>query len=101
MHVIERLTRHIPYGRRFFLRDQLARHQAEVQRIRDLYLDLLIRCVSNTIYRDPTMMPDQRPDFVAETRHVGKDWPARAHSMIGVVRLQNLKEMTELVLREG
>lgn len=103
--MIGRLARRIPYIRRpFFQRDQLAAtvvaQQSDVQRLRDQYLNLLIRCVSNTIYGDPTMVPGEEPVYVPERRRVGADWPAKAHTMIGTLRLQNLKEMTELVLRE-
>lgn len=67
-----------------------------------LYGDLLIRCISNTIYQDA---PQRRrwfgAQYVDKVREEGKDWPSRAHSMIGVKRLQNLRELTERALNEG
>lgn len=104
--MIGRIARRIPYIRRpFYQRDQLAATVAaqrlEVQRTRNQYLDLLIRCVSNTIYGDPTIVPGQAPVYAPESWRIGGDWPSVAHTMIGTLRLQNLKEMTELVLREG
>jgi O-methyltransferase len=67
-----------------------------------LYGDLLIRCISNTIYQDA---PQRRrwfgAQYVDKLREEGKDWPSRAHSMIGVKRLQNLRELTERALNEG
>lgn len=36
-----------------------------------------------------------------ELRAVGRDWPARADSMIGLQRMDNIKECVEAVLRDG
>ena len=36
-----------------------------------------------------------------ETRALGRDWPARAHTMIGLKRLDNLQFCVESVLRSG
>jgi demethyldecarbamoylnovobiocin O-methyltransferase/8-demethyl-8-(2,3-dimethoxy-alpha-L-rhamnosyl)tetracenomycin-C 4'-O-methyltransferase len=47
----------------------------------DLYLDLMMRCLTDWIY-----------DGVDErARAEGRDWPARAHTMIGLKRLANLR----------
>lgn len=53
---------------------------------RALYLDLLKRAVSNTIY-------DATPE-----REEGADWPSSAHTMIGLKRLDNLRFCLEDVL---
>lgn len=58
---------------------------------RDHYLDLMIRCLSDWIYDD---VPEA-------TRAEGFDWPSRAHSMIGLKRLQNLRSCVEDVIYRG
>lgn len=60
-----------------------------------LYVDLLIRIVGNTIYRDPPMDPWTGKTFDDQTRSIGGDWPSMAHSMVGVARLRNLAELTQ------
>jgi hypothetical protein len=56
---------------------------------RALYLDLLKRCLTDSIY-DPV-----------EARAVGGDWPARGHTMIGLARLDNIQSCVESVLAHG
>ena len=62
---------------------------------RDLYIDLMKRCVSNTIYEDPSFHAAYNPS----AREEGSDWPRIAHTMIGLQRLDNihfcLKEVLE------
>jgi hypothetical protein len=43
------------------------------------------------------MSPDELLAFRAE----GRDWPPRAHTMVGIKRLDNLQYCVETVLREG
>jgi hypothetical protein len=52
---------------------------------RELYLDLLIKVLANTIYEDPSMRPFGR--YRSELRAVGEDWPLFAHTIVGVKRL--------------
>ena len=81
-----------------------------------LYLDLLMRCVTNSIYDDDldTMRGSFRKDpqtgklvstdpAAADSRrkYLGAIWPTRAHTMIGMPRLENLRQCLEAVLREG
>jgi hypothetical protein len=57
----------------------------------DLYLDLMMWCLTDWIY-----------DGVDErARAEGRDWPARAHTMIGFKRLANLRMCVETVLDDG
>ncbi|WP_225725218.1 MULTISPECIES: TylF/MycF/NovP-related O-methyltransferase [unclassified Nocardia] len=69
----------------------------------DLYLDLLKRAVTGMIYRDPPIGPAWGPavPFDAAARMAGLDCPSRAHTMVGFARLDNLRELTESVLRDG
>ena len=68
---------------------------------RDLYLDLMIKAVFNTIYQDGNMNPKRPVDFVSEHRLHGRDWPEIAHSMIGFKRLENLKELCSRAIDQG
>lgn len=77
-----------------------------------LYLDLLKRCLVNWIYMDghlrnwtlaqPSTGDEQPaskdPGFDFEARMTGSDWPANAHTMIGLARLQNIQWCVEDVL---
>ena len=79
------------------------------------YIDLLKRCVGNFVYADDgdllhapkARLADGRfqattsVPIKAEDRRLGRVWPARAHTMIGLVRLENLQTCVETVLRDG
>jgi O-methyltransferase len=79
------------------------------------YIDLLKRCVGNFVYADDGDLlgaPKQRRadgrvaatgavPISAEQRRLGRVWPARAHTMIGQVRLDNLQYCVEMALRDG
>lgn len=67
----------------------------------ELYLDLLIRAVTNTIYGDPSDSPFFPKDYDAERRAEGMDWPSQAHSMVGTKRLQNLRDLCLRTLDEN
>ncbi|MEM8603215.1 MAG: TylF/MycF/NovP-related O-methyltransferase [Cyanobacteria bacterium P01_H01_bin.121] len=82
---------------------------------RELYLDLLKRCVSNIIYNDDLdMLPGKfkkdpvtgrlnstEPVAVDQTlQYYGGIWPTRAHTMIGIPRLDNLRYCVETVIQE-
>ena len=68
---------------------------------RDLYLDLLIKILANTIYEDPSVNPESAGPFQSELRSEGRDWPAVAHTMIGMRRLENVRELAQRVINEG
>ncbi len=57
---------------------------------RDLYLDLMMKSLTDWLY----------DDFDEPVRAEGLDWPARAHTMIGLKRLANVKECVENVLAD-
>jgi hypothetical protein len=57
----------------------------------DLYLDLMTRCLTDWIYDGA----DER------ARAEGRDWPARAHTMIGLKRLASIRTCVEAVLDAG
>jgi len=62
---------------------------------RQLYLDLLKRTLSNTIYADENVGPFHPPAFNLALRSEGADWPKCAHTMIGLKRLDNLQYCIE------
>lgn len=68
---------------------------------RALYLDLMIRAVANTIYEDDSIHPRRGGPFAAAQRRDGRDWPRTAHSMIGVRRLENLRDLCERAILDG
>jgi O-methyltransferase/8-demethyl-8-(2,3-dimethoxy-alpha-L-rhamnosyl)tetracenomycin-C 4'-O-methyltransferase len=76
---------------------------------RDLYLDLLIRILANTIYEDPatrlylfpSVTPENMAPFSIQQREIGVDWPLRAHTMVGLRRLRNLRDLAQRTIDEG
>jgi hypothetical protein len=67
---------------------------------RDLYLDLLIKILANIIYEDGSIGP-QPAAYRADIRALGRDWPCVAHTMVGLRRLQNLRELVQRTLDEN
>jgi glycosyltransferase involved in cell wall biosynthesis/SAM-dependent methyltransferase len=67
----------------------------------DLYIDLMIRILTNTIYQDPSMLPGQPRVHDPAMRDTGQDWPSQAHTMAGTARLRNLAELVGRTLSEG
>lgn len=76
------------------------------EQLRNLYLDLLKRCLVGMIYEDP---PTHAPAvggyrterYIAKFREYGRDIPSQAHSMIGLHRMNNLQSCIEQVLAGG
>ena len=66
----------------------------------DLYLDLMIKCLTNTIYGDRNTGFWTTKDYDEHRRRRGEDWPVVAHSMIGVYRREHLRQLTERVIAE-
>jgi macrocin-O-methyltransferase TylF-like protien len=69
--------------------------------VRQLYLDLLKRTLTNTIYGDENVGPFHPPRFDLALRTEGADWPKCAHTMIGLKRLDNLQSCVEDVLGQS
>lgn len=73
--------------------------------VKDLYLDLMKKCLTDIIYADEqeqpsiiaTVMPSSR--YENEKRINGMDWPSYAHTMIGMKRLENIQFCVEDVIR--
>lgn len=66
--------------------------------IRAAYLDLLARTLTGILYEDPTCMPGAWfGTYDRDRRAEGRDWPARAESMVGLHRLENIRRCIELI----
>ena len=67
----------------------------------NLYLDLLKRCLTNMIYRDPGTLRGEDLPFDLRNRVEGRDWPVVAHTMIGIKRLDALHFCIEDVIERA
>lgn len=69
-----------------------------------LYLDLMKLVLTGMIYEDlpayQPWMPAGMP-YDAQVRAQGNDWPSQAHTMVGLERLENVRQCAESVLMEG
>jgi O-methyltransferase/8-demethyl-8-(2,3-dimethoxy-alpha-L-rhamnosyl)tetracenomycin-C 4'-O-methyltransferase len=70
----------------------------QTSELRTLYLDMVQRCIINTIYEDPNQGHWSPHVFDEKLRALGRDWPSKAHSMIGTLRMSNLRQITEFVV---
>ena len=68
---------------------------------KNLYLDLLIKCLINTIYEDPPTDPWTNNTFNLKNRMNGLDWPSKAHTMIGANRLKNIQNLAEIIIKDN
>jgi O-methyltransferase len=87
-----------------FVRSRIARIRTRVAAHRpfenqvispeELYLDLMKRCLTNSIYggKEECLSDDK-------TREKGPGWPRNAHTMIGLRRLDNIQHCVQDVLR--
>ena len=69
-----------------------------LDKARGLYLDLIQRCLINSIYEDPPADPGSSGVYSAAVREIGSDWPSHGHSMIGARRMFNLRCLCEYTL---
>ncbi|PXX58043.1 O-methyltransferase/demethyldecarbamoylnovobiocin O-methyltransferase/8-demethyl-8-(2,3-dimethoxy-alpha-L-rhamnosyl)tetracenomycin-C 4'-O-methyltransferase [Nocardia tenerifensis] len=71
----------------------------------DLYLDLLKKILTNTIYEDGTLRHEilglPSAEHSSAVRAGGGDWPVVAHTMIGRTRLDNVHECLDRVVADG
>ncbi len=66
---------------------------------RELYIDLMLRCLINNIYEDVSQDPWTGSVYHPSLRENGLDWPSQAHTMIGMKRMINLRQIAEHVLQ--
>jgi hypothetical protein len=67
-----------------------------------MYLGLLKKILTNVIYQDPPIPSPwaSATEYEWTARCTGLDWPSRAHTMVGLRRLDNLQDCVESVLQE-
>lgn len=75
------------------------------ERNKNLYLDLLIKSLTNSIYgNDKELNPwktETNRTYDETSRITGDGWPSLAHTMVGVARLENLRRCAEDVIKRG
>ena len=69
--------------------------------MRERYLDLLAKCLTNQIYGDAPFDYWSGGLFNAQTRSLGRDWPSQAMTMIGDARLNNIRWLFEAIVAAG
>ena len=69
--------------------------------LKQLYLDMVRKSVTNMIYRDVSMAPWNKGIFDEEARTNGGDWPSVAHTMIGDTRLKNIQYLAEKIIENN
>lgn len=67
---------------------------------RTLYLDLIEDALTGTLYGDPPCDPWSGKDFNDMRRLYGLDWPANAQTMIGTMRMRNLRRLCVQAIEE-
>lgn len=67
---------------------------------RELYLDLLVKSLSNLIYGPLPLDPWNDGLFRGDARP-GRDRSSPAHTMVGILRLENVRELTQRALDTG
>lgn len=74
---------------------------AELERARGLYLDLMERTLTDLVYENRPQVRDQlagEVSLVDILRGEKYEYPARAHTMIGLARLRNIRTLVEDVI---
>ncbi len=67
--------------------------------LRQRYLDLLESALTGRLYGDSSISPWAGYD--PEVRQIGRDWPSLAQTMIGTVRMRNIRTLAEQILEDG
>jgi hypothetical protein len=68
--------------------------------VRDLYLDLLLKSISNLVYGPPPSDPWNDGLFRQDAKS-GRDQQSPAHSMVGLLRLKNVRELAQRAIDDG
>ena len=93
----KKLIKYCILGKDYERKVQSAYEEA-LHNARASYLDMLIKVICGSVYRDSSTLRGEVKAYDPETREFGWDWPTRAHSMIGMKRLQNVRLLAESVL---
>ncbi len=88
--------------RRLHDQSDSSRHAVdELQRIQNIYIELMQSSLTGNIYRDESRAPFGSNTFNPQLREHGLDWPSHAQTMIGIKRLANLRALTESVITDN
>lgn len=68
---------------------------------RELYLDLLKRCLIGETIRDGSYEGDALRKHDPDLRREGRDWPIISPTMIGRLRIDHLHECLKVIVEEG
>ena len=63
-----------------------------------MHLDLMEKVLLGLIYEDPPIDQWSGGKFNPSLRKTGRDWPSKAHTMIGMERLRNIRELVSHVI---
>jgi O-methyltransferase/8-demethyl-8-(2,3-dimethoxy-alpha-L-rhamnosyl)tetracenomycin-C 4'-O-methyltransferase len=75
--------------------------EAEAVRLRAAYLDLVRDSLVGRLNQDAPLPASKVDRYYDQVREQGWDWPSTAPSMIGAMRMNNLRSECERVLKEG
>ncbi|MCA1452088.1 glycosyltransferase [Bradyrhizobium sp. BRP22] len=65
------------------------------------YLDLMERALVGLLTGDPAISPWSKGKFDPDIRAIGRDWPQQALTMIGTVRMRNLRHLLEQIIQDN
>lgn len=75
--------------------------QEYIRRLRGAYLDLMRDSLTGRLNEDPPLPASKVESYKPEYREQGWDWPSKAPSMIGTLRMQNVREACERAIAEN
>jgi hypothetical protein len=64
------------------------------------YLDLLESSLTGTLINDASISPWADKGFNPQVRFLGRDWPEHAQTMIGTVRMRNIRYLLEKAIAD-
>jgi glycosyltransferase involved in cell wall biosynthesis len=73
---------------------------AEASVVTKRYLDLLEASLTGILTNDVSISPWVDKGFNPELRFLGRDWPEHAQTMIGTVRMRNIRYLVEKVIED-
>jgi hypothetical protein len=97
-HEIKALARRLANVGTWGFFDKHRAAQREFRRVRSKYLDLMQGCLTGVIYEDMPLAVLGQQQYDPQLREYGWDWPSKAHTMIGVKRLANVRLLAEDVI---
>jgi hypothetical protein len=72
-----------------------------IRRLRAAYLDLMRDSLTGKLNEDPPLPASKVEGYKPDYREQGWDWPSKAPSMIGTLRMENVRRECERVIAEN